>query len=716
MTSSSRVAPAALPRGAAADSAPAAERFVPEIAGLRTIALLLVATFHIWFGKVSGGVDIFLLIGAYLMTRSLTARAEAGGFTRPLSFILRKFARLMPAAITTIVLTVIAALLLTPARSWETLFDQAFASGAYWMNFWLQGEAVNYFATDRHESSFFQHFWSLSLQGQVFIIWPLVHLIGEGIARLTRIRPRMLLLGIFSAGAIVSFVVALVTVADNPDLAYFDLPSRLWEFALGSVLALVAPWLSIPTLLRRIMTSVGLIGAILCGVVMPIDAQYPGWPALWPIMCAVLVIAAADSPPREGAGPDAILGSRILQRIGGYTYALYLTHWPVLILFANLTGESVPSPLGGFGLLAIAAVVAVLITRLVERPLAAWVRGEAPWSKLAGLRVGTRTVAVVLCGVLVAVGTAFFGNQAFAAASANAEDEVWTTDVSNRGPQAGPADSFDSLVPSDIVINDPADAPGDWCPRDEWFAGLCVESGAASPERSIVVIGNSHAMAYTGIFWETVQQNPTWHLRSYGAPGCIFPGAGAEGVVDGTASADCVEIWNTGLDYVLETQPDLLVVMGSVSRVDAPEALHDGTPAPDLDNTPGDVRPLIEQVRAQTATEVVVARDVPRLPTEPYLCGAEQGFESPECVFPVVDDPETLGGFIDSVEQAGGVWVDFQGVVCPGRECRPTMGGLVTYLDDNHITGVFSRSLAQSFADQVGDRISWWPTQVWPDA
>lgn len=142
-----------------AEKGAAPTRFVPEIQGLRTVALLLVATFHIWIGRVSGGVDIFLFISAYLLTRSLTTSAEQGKLTRPITFILKKFTRLLPAAVLTIALTLFAGFLILDSRFWNTMMAQGLAALTYTMNFWLQGAQVDYYAQSRSDASLLQHFW-----------------------------------------------------------------------------------------------------------------------------------------------------------------------------------------------------------------------------------------------------------------------------------------------------------------------------------------------------------------------------------------------------------------------------------------------------------------------------------------------------------------------------------------------------------------------------
>ena len=133
--------------------------YLPEVQGLRTVAVVLVAIFHIWIGRVSGGVDVFLLISAYLLTRSLTASATAGNSPKPLQFILRKFARLLPLAAATILLTLVAGWLIMPASQHATLTGDALASLGYFENIRLQQLQADYYAHDLGGASLFQHFW-----------------------------------------------------------------------------------------------------------------------------------------------------------------------------------------------------------------------------------------------------------------------------------------------------------------------------------------------------------------------------------------------------------------------------------------------------------------------------------------------------------------------------------------------------------------------------
>ncbi|MGO2113070.1 MAG: SGNH hydrolase domain-containing protein [Pseudoclavibacter sp.] len=256
------------------------------------------------------------------------------------------------------------------------------------------------------------------------------------------------------------------------------------------------------------------------------------------------------------------------------------------------------------------------------------------------------------------------------------------------------------------------DQNGERCAEDDpWASPICVESGSRDAERSIVVIGSSHAMAYWGMAWETVNETGMdAHIRSYGSPGCLYFGVNPAG------ESACAAMWHTAFDYVTETKPDLVIVLGTVSQPDGPDDLYDGSLSESFGFNLADIGPTIDLARSTGETDIVVIRDVPRQPEPPADCAEQHGFEADQCVYPLNPPPAELDEFSESVVNAGAVWVDLQDVICPDGECRPSMGGIATYVDSHHITATMSRSLAQVFADQVHPSIPWWPSRVWDAA
>ncbi|MBN6778297.1 acyltransferase [Pseudoclavibacter alba] len=685
------------------EKAAATTRFVPEIQGLRTIALLLVATFHIWIGRVSGGVDIFLLISAYLLTRSLTTSAEQGKLTRPITFILKKFTRLLPAAVLTIALTLLAGFLILDSRFWNTMMAQGLAALTYTMNFWLQGAQVDYYAQSRSDASLFQHFWSLAIQGQVFLLWPVLHLAAEVAAKVTKIRVRWILIAGFSLVFLGSFLYALKLTAINQPYAYFSTPARLWEFAAGSLLALVVPYLRIPRRVGTVLIWLGIAGAVSCGFVLPVQSSFPGVATLWPLISAALVIAPADASSRAASDRPWLLGHPILQKIGGYTYALYLTHWPVLILHTAVTRIERPDPLRGLLLLAVSVVAAVIITELADRPVAALAKADRPfrpsWLPQIGWR---RLAALAACCALGfgAIGSSHSYYQSFREGEFAA---VTNAPLHEMGPQAPDDARFGEPIPGRLIMSEQLfTGPSTPCTDDvAGFVplGMCFTWGdTESADREIYIIGNSHSVTYSSMFMEIAEQQPNWLVRTQAYPGCTF--------LEVDTESACDDVFTGSAQYIQHAQPDLVVVLGSFSTPAGPDQLFTG------DNP--HLADWIRTIEDTTTSEVVTLRDVPRFDENMFECASEHGYDSPECVKPTSVDAPELEPYIAELEGAGGTWIDFNEAICRYGECRPSNGGLVTYYDDNHITDVFSRSLAQHLSAVLSRDVHWWPQAAWP--
>ena len=154
-------------------------KFRPEIQGLRALAVLLVAAYHLWFGRVSGGVDVFLLISAFLMAGSFTRKLEQdrfGGFKGVYTYWVHVFKRILPLASVTVVGVLIGSYLVLPASRWSSIISEAKSVVLYYENWWSIANMVDYYATDSSAASPLRHFWSLSVQGQIYIPVSYTHL------------------------------------------------------------------------------------------------------------------------------------------------------------------------------------------------------------------------------------------------------------------------------------------------------------------------------------------------------------------------------------------------------------------------------------------------------------------------------------------------------------------------------------------------------------
>ncbi|OZB78781.1 MAG: acyltransferase, partial [Microbacterium sp. 14-71-5] len=256
---------------------PQAQGYRRDIDGLRAVAILLVVVYHVWIGRVSGGVDVFLMISAFFLTGSFVRRMDAGKPLAVGSFLLSRFRRLMPAAAVVLAATLGACWLLLPQTAWPQLWKEGWASLGYVQNWVLALDGVDYYAHDSALASPLQHFWSLSVQGQVFVLWPVLFLLGALLVRWTKKSTTAVMAWIFGLVFAGSLAFSIWETADLQTFAYFDTGARLWEFAAGSLLALALPYVRLPRVPRAILGWLGLAGLVVCGMVIDVRGGFPGY-------------------------------------------------------------------------------------------------------------------------------------------------------------------------------------------------------------------------------------------------------------------------------------------------------------------------------------------------------------------------------------------------------------------------------------------------------
>ena len=387
--------------------------FRQDIEGLRAVAVLAVVLFHAEVPGVGGGyvgVDVFFVISGFLITGLLWREVSTAGTVRLRRFYGARARRLLPASATVGVVTAIAsAVLLSPLLAGGVLQD-GIACALYVGNYWFLLQGVDYLAQGMGQSPFL-HYWSLGVEEQFYLVWPAM-IIGTAwlirrARRRTRAqatssqRPYLVILALVAA---VSFALSLAVTYVVSSVAFFSLPTRAWQLAVGGLVALTATqWRRLPPLPAAIAGWAGLALILLACTLFSTTTLYPGTAALVPVLGAALVIGAGCAAPSEGCG--RVLAVPPMRAIGRVSYSWYLWHWPVLLLAPPLLGH----PLGLAGRLAAVLVsggLAVLTLRLIENPL----RFAAPVrrSPLASLALGGVATAVAVCvsaALLVSVPT-----------------------------------------------------------------------------------------------------------------------------------------------------------------------------------------------------------------------------------------------------------------------------------------------------------------------
>ena len=376
--------------------------FRPDIQALRALAVGLVLVWHAGVpGLPAGfiGVDIFFVVSGFLITGLLLAERGEWGSISLRGFYARRARRLLPAATIVTIATLVATVLIMPSLRQESIALDGLASTFYVENWRLADQAVDYQAAQVATSPF-QHYWSLSVEEQFYLVWPVLLLLvlsgNRGFFRSGRYRARLLaVLGVVFAASLGYSIWDSYT---SPDPAYFVTVNRVWQFAAGGILAAVE--VGIGQLRRRSialpLAGVGLASLIAGALLIDPASPYPGLAALVPTLGTVALLAGGTVAVTTTIGRH--LTSRPVLRVGDLSYSLYLWHWPMLVFAAELFGPL--SAVEGLAVVALAFVPSIATERLIERPIRLGPR-FAPWR--AGLALGG---VLMLASTVVAVGVA----------------------------------------------------------------------------------------------------------------------------------------------------------------------------------------------------------------------------------------------------------------------------------------------------------------------
>lgn len=671
---------AARTRGRAATTG----RFRPELQGLRGVAAALVVVYHVWFGRVSGGVDVFFLISGFLVTGQLLRAATGDGIAfRPLWG--RMITRLFPAALTVLAAVLVAGFLLLPENQWFQTVREVVAAALYLENWQLVADAADYFQ-QHDEASVVQHYWSLSIQGQFHLVWPLLVALVVAAARRGGHAPRRALAACLSTVFAASLAYSVVLTATDQPLAYFHSLTRAWEFALGGLLALGVTAFTPATPVRLALGWVGLAGLVACGLVLRVGSVFPGWAALWPTLCGAAVIAAGASGSRLGA--DRLLSTRPARYLGDLSYALYLWHWPVLVFYLVVRDRTDPGPLGGAAVIGLSLVLSVATHHLVEQPVRRSPIGVAtPWGAY-------RFAALALVPVLVAAGCWQVVAERKAALHAAVVDDPDHPGAMSLEPgfEYWGAENPSVAPPLVALPKDFAGIEGGTCTTAAHNEELtyCHSPVTGEPDKRIAVVGDSHMQQYLAAL-DQVARRRNWELIAMNKGACPF--STESNAMPGDAK--CLK-WNSdAVDKILSLRPDLVLANGTR---DVRAGLTEETP-------PG----FVAQWRKLEEAGIAVAavRDNPRHPFKPSECASTHGPEAPRCSSPRADllSPEPPYARIPDLP-SNVEFVDFSDYFCPGDLCPPVIGNVHVYLDDSHVSATYMRTMSPLVERALDERFA----------
>lgn len=661
-----------------------------DIQAFRALAVISVVIFHLWPNRLTGGfvgVDVFFVISGFLITQHLV-RDVANGTFSVVSFWARRIRRLLPASLTVLVVTAGAILLVAPRDLWSTWISEVGSSAAYFENWALATNAVDYLAADNAASPT-QHFWSLSVEEQFYfslpiLIWLLVIALRSRAAEKVS-KAVMILLSVI---VIASLIAGIYLTYAEPVSSYFFTQVRAWQFGSGALLA--SAWVYVPQkrMFKLISLIIGLALILASAVFLDGKMAYPGFWAIIPTLGAVLAIASDLED-----GPIArLLAWRPIQFVGDVSYSIYLWHWPLIILLPLAIGNL--TTVAKISIIGISLGLAALSQKYIEQPFINFGRREGARNRtaIAGMAVA--------CSVLLAGSLAV---SAQADESIRAELMNQSKSVSEGVPCLGAAsrapdgvecvnpDLATTLIPStDLAYKDnptlllPSNCQGTKA-SDSVPKPCNLTTSKSQPK--IALIGDSHSAQYMAAMMSLAKKN-NWQVISFSKGGC--PLSYAERVHDAVLKPACKK-WVANAVKLLKTGGFDLVVTSQVSGMTwASGKLSQQTYAE------AGLAKLWKSLNA-SGLPVLAIRDNPRPIKKVVDCIAKNKFEKLDlCAVPIEKGLlfDAQVGAAKLVNSKITKLVDFTKTFCDQKKCDAVIGGVIVGRDENHITNTFAVTLA----------------------
>jgi peptidoglycan/LPS O-acetylase OafA/YrhL len=745
---------------------PTRTAFRPDIEGLRAVAILAVVAYHAHVGVLGGGyigVDVFYVISGFLITDLLWAELEATGRLSFAGFYARRARRLLPAAMVVLVVTVAASALALPPLQMASVWKDGLAAALYVGNYRFALEQANYLSASAPPSPV-QQYWSLGVEEQFYLLWPLILL---GLALLARRRlqggqrgahaaaesGRALALGALGLLAAASFGFCVwLTRLDKP-WAFFSLPSRAWELAVGGLLALGATYLRrAPSPVGAAVGWSGLVAVGWAALRFGSATAFPGPAALVPVLGSALVIAGGQA--WTPWGPVALLGLAPLRFVGRISYSWYLWHWPVLLLAPYAIGTNLGLP-AYLGLAAGSGALATATYYLVEKPArrSRFLAGRPRRSLLAGATLSAAGAACCF-GVaatlppLVGRGlapvaslaespllpkspsspAAAGADQAGKRAQAGASEGSLGRSFAEKGPsprevalahlradqaavEAAVARSAAlKVVPANLNPPLPDASASEAAPFFDGclqgFTGTAVlpcTFGDTSAHRTVVLFGDSHATMWFPAL-DAIANSRHWRLVVWTKATCPPVEVSLFSPDLGREYSEC-DYWRSEAMARIAALRPMAVVLGIAPNYDAPYGVPEDGPAW--------LAGLSRAVRAIEATgaKAVLVGPVPSPGSVVPDCLSAHLYDVPVCDVTPRDTHEGPGlvGYdkrgdaaaARAVERAGGSFVDVEPWFCTSATCPVIVGNLLVFRDNSHLTVPYATYLAPVLSDEL---------------
>ena len=684
LIASTRPRPEDAPSGQPVRERPAGPaKFRPDIEGLRAFAVVSVVLYHADLLGVHGGfigVDVFFVISGFLITRLLLESVGERGIRALPTFYTRRIRRLLPAAMTVVVATVVAVRIWAPPLEVRpTAIDGIFTT-FYGLTYRLAVEGTQYL-NEGNAASPLQHFWSLAVEEQFYLCWPILIVLVVFLAR----RHRSALLGLaLAAIVLVSFYFSVTVTGTDAPWAYFSLGTRAWELAIGGLVAVGASQLArLPGPVALAGGCLALVAMLAADFVLNGQTPYPGSAAALPVVAAAVLIACGCAAAR---GVGVLLGTRPLQFAGRMSYSWYLWHWPMLIIFPMILGHALGWP-ERLAVVAASLGAAVITFKLIENPARSLRLPNPQWFAGGLVLSGTAVLAavVVIANLPPLLGT---GRDATVVRASVATPAV------TREMKAAIIAGLNTTAAPRNLTPQPAQAHGD-LPSSSYdgchaslFAitqGPCVY-GDRTGKYTVVLFGDSHMQQWQPAFTQAGRY-AHWRVVNWTKSGCAPQDITEFDPQLNRIYTGCAAWRARTLRRIAALNPTVVVLAGADF-----EALNVGA-AGYANGAVATVRTL----QRTTTAKIVYLEDTPYPDYSVPDCVAAHLDDVKACNLPMsraYSRPAVHQAINQALRKLGGVTlVNPADWICADRACPAVVGNLLVFRDTSHLSVEFSEWL-----------------------
>ncbi|MBV6685438.1 acyltransferase [Bacillus sp. JRC01] len=646
-------------------------KFRPEIEGLRVVAALLVAVYHIWFNRVSGGVDVFFVISGFLITTSIISTINRTREFRFWPYVKKLMKRLLPSVFFILAIVLILSWFLLPKSILDKTIHEVFASMFFYQNWQLAFSSTDYLDSTQMKTPV-EHFWALSIQGQFYIIWFFIFtLILFSIRKYKLTKIKALINTVLGILFVSSFIYSIYLTSVNQPWAYFITMTRVWEFTLGSLLCINLPSIKVNKYTASMLGWLGIIGLILTGIVFNVSEMFPGYIALWPMTCALFIVLSGTHDTKYGV--KRFLGSTVMVRLGGIAFGIYLWHW-VLLEFYRYNVQETPGFIVGTLIIISSIALSFMMTKYIEEPIR-----SSKDSKFSFKRLGVMgSVNVLLIGSLF-IGSNIDQNRL----------EIKITDKNYPGalaaknpegiPDQEPIPSFSE------VFNDLPQAHLDGSNQELDDSDLKIgEYGKTKNyDATIALIGSSHSEHWLGAILEATKDE-NYRVLSLTRSGTRFS--------TGYSDNDLKGIWNNNVkEYLKQADVDLIVAQATASDTSTNKIQQQ-------------MVGQLQSVKDEYGIEVLAIRDGPRYSFN-VLESLETGGLEQTIKRMNSEDNQKDESFWRQFENNNESLnkIDLTDYFRVNGQFHPVIGNIIIYRDNRHLTNTYSESFGPIFEEKINE-------------